>query len=60
MRPFDDPAELTSDERLSEVAGILAAGILRLHIRAALSPDLAEHSDPQILPEFRQDCLEVS
>jgi hypothetical protein len=60
MRPFDDPAELTPDERLAEVAGIFAAGILRLHVRAALSPDSAEHPHPKILPESRQDCLEVS
>lgn len=38
MRPFDDPSSLTPDDRRSEVAGILAAGILRLHTRAAL-PD---------------------
>jgi hypothetical protein len=36
MRPHDDPATMTADERLREVAGILAAGILRLHSRAAL------------------------
>ena len=34
MRPFDDPSSLTPDERLSEVARILAAGVLRLHARA--------------------------
>ncbi|MDY0169234.1 MAG: hypothetical protein RBS80_22010 [Thermoguttaceae bacterium] len=36
MRSFDDPATMTPHERLSEVAGIFAAGILRLHARAAL------------------------
>ncbi len=35
MRPIDDSSFLTPDERLSEVAGILAAGILRLRARAA-------------------------
>ena len=39
MRPIDDPSFLTPDERLSEVAGILAAGVLRLHARAALPGD---------------------
>jgi hypothetical protein len=37
MRPIDDPSSLTPDERLSEVATILAGGVLRLHARAALS-----------------------
>jgi hypothetical protein len=35
MRPIDDPPFLTPDERLSEVASILAAGIRRLHALAA-------------------------
>ena len=39
MRSFADPASMTPDERLSEVASIFAAGILRLHARAALSCD---------------------
>jgi len=39
MRSFDDPSSMTPDERLSEVATILAAGVLRLHARAALSCD---------------------
>jgi hypothetical protein len=47
MRPIDDPTFLTPDERLAEVASILAAGILRLHARAAM-PDDAE---PRLAPE---------
>jgi hypothetical protein len=46
MRPIDDPSFLTPDERLSEVASILAAGVLRLHARAAIPGDdleLARH-----------------
>ena len=39
MRSFADPASMTPDERLSEVASIFAAGILRLHARAALTCD---------------------
>jgi len=38
MRPFEVPDLLTPDQRLSEVAGILTTGILRLQSRAAL-PD---------------------
>lgn len=39
MRSIDDPALLTPDQRRTEVASILAAGILRLHTRAALPAD---------------------
>jgi len=37
-----DAAPLTSDERLREVASILAAGVLRLRQRAALPTDDAK------------------
>ena len=37
MRPFDAPSSLTPDQRRAAVANILAAGILRLQTRAALS-----------------------
>ena len=30
MRPIDDPSELSPNERLDELAAILAAGLLRL------------------------------
>jgi len=55
MRP-DDPSLLTPDERRAEVANILAAGILRLHNRAAIPGD-----DPpaEISPELTAACLEV-
>lgn len=36
MRTFDDPSSLTPDERRSEIAAILAGGVLRLHARTAL------------------------
>jgi len=49
MRPIDDPSYLTPDERLSEVASILAAGVLRLRARSALPGD---DPAPEILPEF--------
>ena len=57
MRPHDDPAAMTAHERLREVATIFAAGILRLHSRAALP---SEHPDPVNPSESAQDCLAVS
>ena len=60
MRPHDDPAAMTVDERLREVAAILAAGILRLRSRAALPADPGQRPGEKNLPEFDQDCLEVS
>jgi hypothetical protein len=41
-----DPARLSPDERLHELAAILATGLLRLHDRTALPPttNLAELS----------------
>jgi hypothetical protein len=39
MRPESDPARMTADQRLREVAAILAAGLLRLRDRAALPTD---------------------
>jgi len=39
MRYIDDPACMTSDERLRELASILADGVLRLHARTALPTD---------------------
>jgi hypothetical protein len=60
MRPHHDPAAMTADERLHEVAAILAAGILRLRSRAALPTDPDQVSGPKNLPESGQGCLEVS
>jgi hypothetical protein len=57
MRPIDDPSFLTPDERLSEVASILAAGVLRLHAGAALSGD---HLGPEKSPNSAPAGLEVS
>jgi hypothetical protein len=37
MHRSDDPSSMTPQERLSEIAGVLANGILRLHARAVLS-----------------------
>ena len=60
MRPIDDPSSLTPDERLAEVANLLATSILRLHSRAALSNDVARRSSPENPPESAAACLEVS
>ena len=57
MRPIDDSSFLTPDERLSEVASILAASILRLRSRAALNGDDPDPEKPQ---ESGVSCLEVS
>jgi hypothetical protein len=56
MRPIDDPNHLTPDQRRDEVASILAAGILRLHARAALSSEKV----PEKSPELASAHLEVS
>jgi hypothetical protein len=61
---------MTADERLREVASILAAGILRLHSRAALPADPLTlrplpqgegwgEGSPKSLPESGPDRLEV-
>jgi hypothetical protein len=39
MRSVDDPASLSPDERLAELAGIFAAGVLRLRHQAL--PDVS-------------------
>jgi len=51
MRPFDDPAHLSPDARLSELASIFAAAILRLRARFALATEPA--------PNAGSACLEV-
>ena len=60
MRSYDDPATMSADERLCEVAAILAAGILRLRSRAALPADPGSPSYAANSPNSSQDCLEVS
>ena len=56
MRSIDDPASLAPDARRSEVASILAAGILRLHARVAIPADVPA---PEISPDSATTCLEV-
>jgi hypothetical protein len=57
-RNIDEVNTLTDDQRLREIARILARGVLRLRARVALPP--AVHLPcPQILPESGPNCLEV-
>ena len=56
MNGFDAANE---PDRLGEIARILAAGILRLHGRAALSVDLPGQLSHENLPEKSQDSLEL-
>jgi hypothetical protein len=52
------PNELpTDDDRIREIAAILAAGVLRLRSRAALPG--APQAVPQILPESAPNGLEL-
>ncbi|HMN39507.1 MAG TPA: hypothetical protein PKE29_01585 [Phycisphaerales bacterium] len=50
-----DPADMSPQERLDEIASILARGILRLHGRVL--PDVP---DIENLPESSATCLELS
>ena len=64
MRSFDYPSSLTPEERFSEVACIFAAGILRLHARAALScdnppPEKSQNSAPRGLELSGETVLSV-
>lgn len=56
MRPDADPARMTPDERLREIAAIFASGLLRLRARTALSTD----PDAKNLSKTGQDSLELS
>lgn len=59
MRPIDDSL-LTPDERRSEVAAILATGVLRLCARTLPATDALKHFAPKNPPESASSCLEVS
>jgi hypothetical protein len=58
MRPIEDSL-LTPDERRSEVATILAAGVLRLCARMLPTTDAASRSAPENPAESASSCLEV-
>jgi hypothetical protein len=59
MRLCDDPLSLTPEERLREVARLLAAGVLRLRAHPARAAGLAEHPGPENTAKTERDCLEV-
>ncbi|CAL1125022.1 unnamed protein product [Cladocopium goreaui] len=46
VRYLDDPAELSSDERLSEISHLLATGFLRLVNTSSLPPEQRQSSHP--------------
>jgi hypothetical protein len=58
MRPDIDPLVLTPDDRLREVAAVLACGLLRLHARPS-APDPAGHPASKNLPDSSPNCLEL-
>jgi len=60
MRSDADPAHMTPDERLREVASIFAAGLLRLRARTALSTDPGQNPNAENLSKTGQDSLELS
>ena len=55
-----DPARTTPEERLAEVAGILARGILRLHTRNALPAEKLSDSGQNKLDSRPQTIPDVS
>jgi hypothetical protein len=59
LQHTDDAGILTDDDRLREIAGLLAAGILRLRCRAALPPAPANDPGPKNPPDSSLNCLEV-
>lgn len=59
MRPIDDSL-LAPDERRAEVASILAAGVLQLSARAALTSDVPERPASENPKSPASSCLEVS
>jgi hypothetical protein len=56
MRPYGDTTYLSGEERLSQIASILATAVLRLRSRAALMADSGQSENPR---DSTQDCLDV-
>jgi hypothetical protein len=50
MRPPQDEHDLTTKQRLREIAAILARGVLRLRRQAARAPQSEPAETPRILP----------
>jgi hypothetical protein len=59
MRPFHPPSELSPEQRRREVAGILAAGVLRLRKLRVLAGEPAE-TPQETSAESATGRLEVS
>ncbi|HEV7300713.1 MAG TPA: hypothetical protein VGN72_15210 [Tepidisphaeraceae bacterium] len=55
-----DPSAMTVEDRLREVAAILARGVLRLYRRGALGPEDHSNPGPSFHSESAQDRLDVS
>jgi hypothetical protein len=55
----DDGGMPTDDERLREIAGLLAASLLRLRCRAALPPQPGTSPGAENLPNSSLNCLEL-
>ena len=55
-RSHFDPAELTAEERLTEIVAILAAGLIRLRTCG----ECYENAATENLPESHADSLDVS
>ena len=58
MRSDADPPSLTPEDRSREVAALLAAGLLRLHARAAAA-DQAGPATSEKSPNSSPNCLEI-
>ena len=59
MRPINDFSPLMPDDRRSELARILAGGMLRLHARAALPDEVKGLCAKEYLPDSAPERLEV-
>ncbi|HEV7300648.1 MAG TPA: hypothetical protein VGN72_14885 [Tepidisphaeraceae bacterium] len=55
-----DPSNMCVEDRLAEVAAILARGVLRLHRRGALGADSHSNLGPVPHSECAADRLDVS
>jgi hypothetical protein len=58
-RDIEEDGKLTGDQRLREIARILAGALLRRCRRGSLTP-AAQLPDSQIPPQSRSNCLEFS
>ena len=56
MRPDDDASELPPEQRIEELAAILAAGVLRLNMRDAVAEAEGANSDKLRLTFPQEPC----